>query len=160
MQGGQSMEEAGLRARPRSTGAEFHKECSLLGPSRPDLRQLCHQVKSLLSARPALPITLGSPRPEAPPAARLQPTALALQHPPGRQLRLLRPSISSDSGDPRATPLIYPHARPGPPTALPGGGCRSPSAIFPVRSRSGCSRFLLTVHPAPLPGSTKLLAGK
>ena len=52
------MKEPGVRARPRSTRAESHKERSLLDPSRPDPRQLCPQVQSLSPDR-ALPARPG-----------------------------------------------------------------------------------------------------
>lgn len=102
------MEEAGVRVRPRSTQAESHKEPSLLDPTRPDPRQPCHQVKSFLpegalhlpTALPAGPrISPGLPAtgrlPRHPPAA--QGSGPSTPTPPGRQLHLLRPSISSDS---------------------------------------------------------------
>lgn len=161
------MEEAGVRVRPRSTQAESHKEPSLLDPTRPDSRQPCHQVKSFLpegalhlpTALPAGPrISPGLPAtgrlPRHPPAAQGSGPST-----PTPQAVCFTSSVPPSPQTPRATPLSYP-ARPGPPTVLPGGGCRSPSAIFSVRSRSGCSRFPLTVHSTPLPGSTQLPAGK
>lgn len=122
MQGGQGMEEAGVRARPRSTRAEFHKERSLLDPSRPDLRQLCHQIKSFLPKR-ARPLSTARPaRPRdnpGPPEVGRPP-----RHPPAVQgsgpSTSPRPSASPPPslhvlrlrGPPRATPLSYPHAGP------------------------------------------------
>lgn len=137
MLGGQAMEEAGVRARPMSTRAESQKERSLLGPSGPDPWRFGHQVKSFLDP----------PRRQCPPAAQ----GSGPSTPPGRQFRLLL-QLSSDSGPgpPSHTPFLP--ARPGPPTALPGGGCRSPSAIFSTRRR-GCSRFPLPVHPHLSPAS-------
>lgn len=102
------MEEAGVRVRPRSTQAESHKEPSLLDPTRPDPRQPCHQVKSFLPEGALhLPTALPARPPDKPRAPRDRspspPPACSPglwpfnSHPQGRQLHLLRPSISSDS---------------------------------------------------------------
>ncbi|CAO2598114.1 hypothetical protein LEMLEM_LOCUS9265 [Lemmus lemmus] len=140
MQGGQSMEEVGVRERPRPTRAKSHKEDSLLDPPRP--RPQASFTQHALSCT-----ALGQP--SLPPASAAELAASPLT--PVHLLRLLRTPLSH-------TPLL-PAGR-GPPTALPGGGCRSPSAIFSVKSRRGCSQFPLSFHPAPFPGSTKLPEGK
>lgn len=131
-------------------------------PGNPATRSRAFYLKALCTSPPLCPpgprISPGLPEtgrlPRHPPAAQGSGPST-----PTPQAVSFTSSVPPSPQTPRATPLSYP-ARPGPPTALPGGGCRSPSAIFSFRSRSGCSRFSLTVHPTPLPGSTQLPAGK
>lgn len=148
MQGGQGMEEAGVRARPRPTRAKSHKEGSLLDPPpRPRPQASFTPARSALPGPRTAPGSLNPvvpPSASAPEASSFASNASASPHAP--------------VNPPSHTPLLA--AGRGPPTALPGGGCRSPSAIFSVRSRRGCSQFPLSVHPAPFPGSTKLPEGK
>lgn len=87
-----------------------------------------------------------------PPARpRAVPESGPVRHPPaapgpGRQLGLPGLSFSSP-GPPRHTHVPCPPARQGPPTALPGGGCRSPSAIFSVGNGRASSPLPLPAHP-------------
>lgn len=166
MPGGQGMHGGSWPGSERGAGPleqSLVKKGSLLDPSRPRPQATLAPGQELYRSTlcPSPPLCLPGPsQPRAPqvgspsppsacslgsgPSTPRRPTASPPT--PLRVATLLRP--------PRATPLSY--RTPGPPTALPGGGCRSPSAIFSVRSRRGCSQFPLPVYPAPFPGSTKL----
>lgn len=139
MQGAQGMEEAGPQAKLRD-------------PSPPRPQATLPPAKSFYLSTLCPSPLLNPPDPRSAPALlvrspslrRLKSRALAPQLLGGRQLRLFGLSVTPRSRDPRATPLSS--CMRGPPTAVPGGGCRSPSAIFSVRSRHGCSLFPLTVY--------------